>query len=106
LDQAPQPNWTWFENRLASDNAKLAQALIVSGRATGQTQVYERGMEALRWLVGVQASQRGKLPPLGYNGFDRHDGARAGIDQQSIEGSMTTQEHLDLRALRGHHLAL
>src|SRR5712664_713832 len=31
-----QPDWQWFEEALSYDNAKLAHALILSGRATGQ----------------------------------------------------------------------
>jgi glycosyltransferase involved in cell wall biosynthesis len=89
LDQATGPGWTWFEDGLAYDNAKLAHALIVSGRATGQERVCERGLEALRWLVGVQTSQHGKLRPIGSNGFYRRNGARADFDQQPIEAHTT-----------------
>ena len=62
FDKVASPDWTWFEDGLAYDNAKLAHALIVSGRATGQTGVYERGIQALRWLVGVQTSTRWTTP--------------------------------------------
>src|SRR5581483_3836835 len=61
FDIVAGPSWAWFENGLTYDNAKLAHALIVSGRATGQTDVYERGIQALRWLVGVQTSSHGQL---------------------------------------------
>ncbi len=33
------PEWCWFEEELSYDNAKMAHALIVSGRATGQPAV-------------------------------------------------------------------
>jgi hypothetical protein len=36
FDKVAEPGWTWFEEGLTYDNAKLAHALIVSGRATGQ----------------------------------------------------------------------
>ena len=36
FDKVAEPGWTWFEDGLTYDNAKLAHALIVSGRATGQ----------------------------------------------------------------------
>ena len=35
FDKVAGPGWTWFEEGLTYDNAKLAHALIVSGRATG-----------------------------------------------------------------------
>jgi hypothetical protein len=36
FDKVAGPGWTWFEDGLTYDNAKLAHALIVSGRATGK----------------------------------------------------------------------
>jgi hypothetical protein len=95
FDKVAQPGWCWFEEGLTYDNAKLAHALIVSGRATGQKSVYERGMRALRWLVGVQTSQRGQLRPIGSNGFYRRAGARANFDQQPIEAQCTVSACLE-----------
>ena len=46
FDKVAEPGWVWFEEGLTYDNAKLPHALIVSGRATGQSAVFERGMEA------------------------------------------------------------
>jgi hypothetical protein len=89
FDQVAEPGWTWFEESLTYDNAKLAHALIVSGCATGQRSVYERGIQALRWLVGVQTSQHGRLRPIGSNGFYRRNGERADFDQQPIEAQTT-----------------
>ena len=56
FDKVAGPDWSWFEDALTYDNAKLAHALIVSGRATGKRDVYDRGIQALRWLVGVQTA--------------------------------------------------
>jgi glycosyltransferase involved in cell wall biosynthesis len=95
FDKVAGPNWTWFEDGLAYDNAKLAHALIVSGRATGQKKVYERGMQALRWLVGVQTSQHGQLRPIGSNGFYPRNGVRANYDQQPIEAHTTISACLE-----------
>jgi hypothetical protein len=89
FDKVAQPGWTWFEEGLTYDNAKLAHALIVSGHATGRADVYERGMRALRWLVGVQTSQQGQLRPIGSNGFYKRNGVRADFDQQPIEAHAT-----------------
>ena len=89
FDKVAEPGWVWFEEGLTYDNAKLPHALIVSGRATGQSLVFERGMRALRWLVGVQTSQHGRLRPIGSNGFYRRNGSRAEFDQQPIEAQST-----------------
>src|SRR5258705_5370714 len=85
FDRAAKPDWPWFEEELTYDNAKLAHALILSGRASGQTLVFERGLKALRWLVEVQTSEHGHLRPIGSNGFYRRGGTRANFDQQPIE---------------------
>ena len=80
-----QPDWPWFEEELSYDNAKLAHALILSGRATGQPAVLERGLQALRWLTELQISEKGHFRPIGSNGFYRRGGTRANFDQQPIE---------------------
>jgi hypothetical protein len=95
FDEVAGPGWTWFEQGLTYDNAKLAHALIVSGRATGHTSVYERGIQALRWLVDVQTSQHGQLRPIGSNGFYKRNGARAQFDQQPIEAHTTVSACLE-----------
>lgn len=85
FDKVAQPDWTWFEEELTYDNAKLAHALILSGRATGQKAVFDRGLQALRWLAELQTSENGHLRPIGSNGFFRRGGQRAHFDQQPIE---------------------
>ena len=85
FDRSAQPDWPWFEDVLSYDNAKLAHALILSGRSTGQTPVYERGLAALRWLAKVQTAESGDFQPIGSNGFYARGGTRATFDQQPIE---------------------
>src|SRR5205085_3157243 len=85
FDRTAQKDWPWFEQELTYDNAKLAHALILSGRATGQKAVMERGMETLRWLVKLQTSENGHFRPIGSNGFFRRGGTRANFDQQPVE---------------------
>ncbi len=85
LERNARHDWCWFEEELSYDNAKLAHALILSGRATGQPAVFERGLHALRWLNEVQISEKDHFRPIGSNGFYRRGGARANFDQQPIE---------------------
>jgi len=85
LRQNAKPDWCWFEEELSYDNAKLAHALILSGRATGQPAVFESGLDALRWLNEAQISEKGHFRPIGSNGFYHRGGARANFDQQPIE---------------------
>jgi hypothetical protein len=95
FDKIAEPGWYWFEEVLTYDNAKLAHALIISGHAAGQRSVYERGIQALRWLVGVQTSERGQLRPIGSNGFYKRNGTRADFDQQPIEAQTTVSACLE-----------
>ena len=85
FDGASHADWPWFEEELSYDNPKLAHALLLSGHATGQKAVFERGLGALRWLVGVETSENGYFQPIGSNGFYRRGGPRATFDQQPIE---------------------
>ena len=85
FERNAKPDWRWFEDGLSYDNAKLAHALILSGRGTGQAAVFERGLEALRWLAELQTSEKGHFRPIGSNGFYRRGGVRADFDQQPIE---------------------
>src|SRR5205085_5830514 len=84
-DRTAGPDWPWFEQELSYDNAKLAHALILSGRATGQKAVFARGIQTLRWLVQLQTAEGGHFRPIGSNGFFRRGGARANFDQQPVE---------------------
>jgi len=85
FERTAQPDWCWFEDELTYDNAKLPHALILSGRATGQQAVLERGLQALRWLTELQISEQGHFRSIGSNGFYRRGGMRANFDQQPIE---------------------
>ena len=85
FDRASHPDWPWFEDELSYDNAKLAHALILSGCANGHQKVFDRGLQALRWLAGVQTSENGHFRPIGSNGFYHRGGTRASFDQQPIE---------------------
>jgi glycosyltransferase involved in cell wall biosynthesis len=94
-DASAHPDWQWFEAELSYDNAKLAHALIVSGQATGQKAVFERGLQALRWLTRIQMSEKGHFRPIGSNGFYRHGGLRATFDQQPVEAQATVSACLE-----------
>jgi glycosyltransferase involved in cell wall biosynthesis len=87
--------WRWFEDELSYDNAKLAHALILSGRATAQPAVFDRGLQALRWLTELQMSEKGHFRPIGSNGFYRRGGTRANFDQQPIEAQATVSACLE-----------
>jgi len=93
--RSAKPDWCWFEEELSYDNAKLAHALILSGSETGQQPVFERGLQALRWLTQLEVSEKGHFRPIGSNGFYRRGGVRANFDQQPIEAQAAVSACLE-----------
>ncbi|MCU0779969.1 MAG: glycosyltransferase family 4 protein [Akkermansiaceae bacterium] len=78
-------NWPWFEDSLTYDNARLSQALLLTGHALPHADALEAGLKSLHWLVSLQQTQAGHFRPIGSNGFYRRNGERADFDQQPVE---------------------
>ncbi|MDB6137749.1 MAG: glycosyl transferase family 1, partial [Verrucomicrobiaceae bacterium] len=77
--------WPWFEASATYDNARICQALILSGQWMPHPEALEIGLKSLRWLASIQKTQAGNFRPVGSNGFYVRDGARADFDQQPVE---------------------
>ncbi|MGZ0657370.1 glycosyltransferase family 4 protein [Coraliomargarita sp. W4R72] len=77
--------WLWFERSVTYENARLCQALILSGQRYQDAQALEIGLKSLRWLVSIQTTKSGCFRPIGNNGFYQQDGSRADFDQQPVE---------------------
>lgn len=88
-------DWPWCEARLTYDNARLPQALIVSGRSLGDGELLRSGLDALTWLSRVQQSESGTFSPIGSNGFYQRGEDKAQFDQQPIEACATVSACLD-----------
>jgi glycosyltransferase involved in cell wall biosynthesis len=89
LAKVETPGWVWFEEGLSYDNARLPQALILTGIATETSAYLEAGLKSLRWLVTQQTSATGQFRPVGTEGFaDRRKPPRA-FDQQPLEAAAT-----------------
>jgi hypothetical protein len=89
LASVETPEWVWFEEGLAYENARLPQALMMAGMAT-QTSVYvEAGLRSLRWLMTQQTAPAGHFRPIGTAGFgDKRQPPRP-FDQQPVEATAT-----------------
>lgn len=95
------PDWPWFESSLTYDNARLCQALILSGQWMPDEEALETGLISLRWLASIQTAQSGCFRPIGSNGFYPKDGARADFDQQPVEAqAMVAASQEAFRATR------
>ena len=82
-------DWVWFEDGLAYDNARLPQALILTGMATKNPIYLEAGLRSLRWLVGQQTSATGQFRPVGTAGFGQTRRPPQAFDQQPLEAAAT-----------------
>ena len=80
-------DWPWFENIVTYDNARISQALILTGRWTGRGDMLETGLKTLRWLMENQTGELGYLRPIGSNGFWKRGESPAQFDQQPIEAN-------------------
>jgi len=78
-------DWPWFEDIVTYCNPVMPQALIRYGRAAGDEEAVEIGMDSLEWLVKLQQSEHGWVMPIGSMGFYRRNGDMAYFDQQPVE---------------------
>ncbi len=94
-------DWPWFESKATYDNARLCQALLLSGQWIPDAEALEIGLQSLRWLASLQKSQAGHFRPIGSNGFYERGGARADFDQQPVEAQAMVSACLEaFRATR------
>ena len=87
LASSETPDWMWFEDGLSYDNARLPQALIVTGASVGEPHYSSAGMRTLRWLMTLQTAENGFFRPVGSQTFGdlrRHPRA---FDQQPLEAT-------------------
>jgi glycosyltransferase involved in cell wall biosynthesis len=89
FQRAGTADWVWFEEGLSYDNARLSQALIVTGAALNRSDYLDAGVKSLRWLVAQQTSTNGQFRPIGTEGFyDVRQHPRK-FDQQPVEAAAT-----------------
>ncbi|WP_431203659.1 glycosyltransferase [Bradyrhizobium betae] len=83
------PDWVWFEEGLAYDNARLPQALILTGVATKTPRYLDAGLRSLRWLMTQQTTPAGHFRPVGTAGFGELRKRPRAFDQQPVEATAT-----------------
>jgi glycosyltransferase involved in cell wall biosynthesis len=82
-------DWVWFEDGLTYDNARLAQALIVTGISMGVPEYIDAGLKSLRWLMTLQTAPAGFFRPIGTEGFGEARRQPRAFDQQPLEATAT-----------------
>ncbi len=81
------PDWIWFEEGLSYDNARLPQAMILTGMALQDVALIETGLRSLRWLAGIQTTSAGYFRPIGSDTFGHQRKHPEPFDQQPLEAA-------------------
>ncbi|GGB89917.1 glycosyl transferase family 1 [Knoellia flava TL1] len=71
-------DWTWFEDTLTYDNARLPQALVCAGSAQRDAEQLRLGLAALEWYAGQCAVDSGVVVTVG-NRWRRRGSAPADL---------------------------
>ena len=95
FERTATSDWPWFEEVLSYDNARLPQALIASGRDSGDAAALEIGLRSLSWLVDIQRAPQGHFRAIGCHGFYRKGEEPARFDQQPVEANATVAACLE-----------
>ena len=86
--------WSWFEDELSYDNARLSQALITGGTALGRDDFRALGLESLRWL-GDESGLAGDFVRLaGHRGRRRDELVHDSGDEQPLDAAGLVEAEL------------
>jgi hypothetical protein len=89
LSSVETEDWVWFEKSLSYENARLPQALIVTGIATSVPSYIAAGLRSLKWLMTLQTTSSGCFRPVGSQSFGAELTAPQPFDQQPLEATAT-----------------
>jgi hypothetical protein len=101
FERSSHKDWPWFEDSVTYCNARLSQALIVSGARMHRPEMTEAGLRSLDWLVSLQTSPEGYFAAIGSEGFFMRGRSPAAFDQQPVEACATTSACLEASRVSG-----
>ena len=87
LEAVETPDWVWFEDELAYDNARLPQSLILTGLCLDSPAYVAAGLRSLRWLTQIQTTESGDFRAIGTESFGFHRTPPRRFDQQPVEAA-------------------
>jgi glycosyltransferase involved in cell wall biosynthesis len=87
LGSVETQDWVWFEEGLSYDNARLPQALIVTGVSLDVPHYICAGLRALRWIMTLQTAENGFFRPVGSQSFGNLRRPPLAFDQQPLEAA-------------------
>lgn len=95
------PEWDWFEDGLAYDNARLPQALLIAGHLNSDAAQTMAALRALDWLVDLQTAAAGHFRPVGSESFGDKRVPPRPFDQQPLEATATVSACLAASRVTG-----
>jgi hypothetical protein len=95
------PDWPWFENRVTYCNARMPQALLVSGARMGDPAMVAAGTQALEWLVAIQRSPDGYFAPVGSDTGVERGVPPVAFDHQPVEACVMVSACLEALRVSG-----
>ena len=100
-EETAGPGWSWFEDSLRYDNARVPQALILGGVALGRPAATETGLTALAWLGDECGLATGTLRLPGHLGRHRGEPAPGAGDEQPLDASALVEAELSAFVVTG-----
>jgi glycosyltransferase involved in cell wall biosynthesis len=92
-------DWSWFEDALTYDNARLSQALLSGANALGRADLAERALDSLRWFGDECGLDGDELRLPGHLGRRRGEPAPGGGDEQPLEAAALVEAELTAFAI-------
>ena len=83
------PEWNWFEPVLSYCNARLSEALLVSGQWLEREEMVREALNSLDWLTRLQTGSSGLFEPIGCDRVMKWGEAKPIFDQQPVEANCT-----------------
>jgi hypothetical protein len=81
-------DWPWLEDVVTYDNARIPQALLLSGQWIPNSKMHAVGLKSLEWLKTIQTDKTvGFFSPVGNDGWYRKGGTKANFDHQPLEAA-------------------
>jgi glycosyltransferase involved in cell wall biosynthesis len=81
-------DWHWCEETLTYDNARLPQALLLSGQLLSDDEMLQTALRTLSWLMKIQRDESGTyFAAIGNQGWFTGGNDKAQFDQQPIEAA-------------------
>jgi glycosyltransferase involved in cell wall biosynthesis len=89
-------DWPWCEETLTYDNARLPQALLLSGQRLGDDEMLQTALRALTWLKKIQHDKSDcYFAAIGNHGWFTRGDDKAQFDQQPIEAAAMVDAYIE-----------